>query len=102
MHPLAALTHAGVLERSGAPRSTLRVAPRFLAHAERLASRRRTLGLPAVPDEVLEAALATWDDYAQDTRAGARVLARLLEERGQLGALHRAFPPLERFAQAAA
>jgi len=101
MHPLSALTDAGVLERTGHPRSTLRVTPRFLAHAEATAARRRLLAHDGTRS-VLQAALATWDDYAHDARVGADLLERLLDERGQLGSLRPQFPILERFAQAAA
>ena len=97
MHLLAALTNAGVLERAGSPRTTLRVSPRFLSHAESTGARRRLLPHDTTR-AVLQAALATWDDYAQDTHAGANVLETLLDERGQLGALRPQFPILERFA----
>jgi hypothetical protein len=99
MHPLAALALAGVVERA-APASTLRVTPRFLAHAEATGARRRLLAHDDAR-AVLESALATWDDYSHDARTGAEVLENLLDDRGQLGRLRPQFPLLEQFSVAA-
>ncbi|MGB0651797.1 MAG: hypothetical protein ACPGQL_01235 [Thermoplasmatota archaeon] len=94
---LASLTLAGVLQRRGGRSgSRLRVAPRFLDHAERQAATR------ADPVRALEDALVTWDGYANDVRLGARLLHDLLAERDQLGALRPVFPALESFTTAAA
>lgn len=98
---LASLAVSGVVERSGRGRLVLRVAPRFLAHAEATAGRMRLHGRPLDDHRVLEAALGTWDEYRHDPRLGARFLQDLLLERGQMGALRPAFPPLDTFAAAA-
>ncbi len=101
-HLLAALSRAGVLERAAVRgRSHLRVSPRFLAHAEEAAAR-----IPSAPhvrsDSVLEAALATWDTFQNDVRAGAAFLQEFLGERHQFGHLRPVFPVLESYARAAA
>jgi len=98
---LASLALAGILERSGRGRVVLRVAPRFLAHAEGTAGRLR-LQRRGTDLDALEAALATWDEYHHEPRAGAVFLLGLLEERDQLGALRPAFPPLDAFRAVAA
>lgn len=54
---LANLTMAGVIERAGRGRATLRITPRFLAHVEQTAAMRHLAGRDA-----LETALATWSD----------------------------------------
>lgn len=102
-NPLSALAGAGVLERcSGRGRAYLRVAPRFLAHAEDCAARLRLQGRSSGPTGTLASALLGWDGYDHDPHQGALVLVDLLEERGQLGALRPVFPLLEEFATAAA
>src|ERR1041385_4175923 len=102
MHnPMAALTRCGVLEQSrGRGACTLRVSPRFLAHAEETAARlfeqARFLGVT----HALEAALSTWD-YGHAVRPAALFLADFLGEREQFGGLRPVFPALEQFALAA-
>lgn len=100
---LSALSAAGVLERPGSRRGAfLRVTPRFLDHAEAMAARLRSQGRDADPAVVLDAALASWDDYRHDPAQGALLLLDFLDGRSQLGALQPVFPALEAFAQAAA
>ncbi len=97
-HLLAALARSGVLEQSRSRAGvTIRVSPRFLAHAEQTASR---LGLHAAlgASAVLEAALATWDEDGVGLRDAARLLADFLGERHQLGMIRPVFPVLEQFA----
>lgn len=108
---LSALAAAGVLERPGSRRGAfLRVTPRFLAHAEAYAARLRGLGRPHDPASVLDASLATWDNYVGDSRQGALLLVEFLDGHGQFGSLQPvfprafhpippAFPALEAFAQ---
>ncbi|MFO1535244.1 MAG: hypothetical protein ABR586_06220 [Thermoplasmatota archaeon] len=103
MHnPMAALTRCGVLEQSrGRGACTLRVSPRFLAHAEatsaRLAQQGRLLGVT----HALEAALAAWDGYEHAVRPAALFLTDFLGERDQFGGLRPVFPALEQFSVAA-
>jgi hypothetical protein len=103
MHnPMAALTQCGVLEQSrGRGACTLRVSPRFLAHAEETAARlfeqARFLGVT----HALEAALAAWDGYGHAVRPAALFLTDFLDERGQFGGLRPVFPALEQFTAAA-
>lgn len=80
---LTRLASAGVLERSGRRRTALRVAPRFLAHAESTAAR---LGRHDA-EAVLHAALQEWGPYTAGSRTGAALLVRLLEDQDQMGAL---------------
>jgi len=102
-NPLSDLAAAGVLERcSGRGRAFLRVAPRFLAHAEDAAARLRLQGRATGPAGTLAFALLGWDGYDSDPHQGALVLVDLLEERGQLGALRPVFPLLEQFGSVAA
>jgi hypothetical protein len=96
---LAALALAGVVERSGR-QQRLRVAPRFLAHAEQTAGRMVSLGVKATEQDVLASALAAWDEYRTDTWQGAQFLASVLAERDQLGQLRPVFPAIEAFAAA--
>jgi hypothetical protein len=99
---LSALSAAGVLERPSSRRGAfLRVTPRFLDHAERTAARLRLTGRPAQPASVLDAALATWDDYRHDPHQGALLLVDFLDGRSQLGGLQPVFPALEAFSAAA-
>lgn len=96
-HLLASLARSGVLEYARSRRGmTLRASPRFLAHAEQAAAR---LGSHAALGAavVLEAALATWDEEGVGLRDAARLLAELLGEREQLGAIRPVFPVLEHF-----
>ncbi len=78
-HVLASLALSGIVERSGPGRSVLRVSARFLAHAEGTAGRLR-LHAHAGHQDVLEAALLSWDDFHHDEREGARVLARMIDD----------------------
>jgi len=103
---MALLTRSGILEQSrgrttSSSQPTLRVSPRFLAHAEqtsaRLAQQGRHLGVA----HALEAALSAWDDYHHDVRSAALFLADFLGERDQMGSLRPVFPSLEQFAIAA-
>jgi hypothetical protein len=101
-HPLATLTRCGVLEQSrGRGACTLRVSPRFLAHAEETAARlfeqARFLGVA----HALETALSSWDGYDHAVRPAALFLADFLGEREQMGSLCPVFPVLEQFAVAA-
>jgi hypothetical protein len=101
-NPMALLTRSGILEQSrGRSTLTLRVSPRFLAHAEqtsaRLAQQGRHLGIA----HALETALSAWDDYRHDVRPAALFLAEFLNEREQMGGLRPVFPSLEHFALAA-
>jgi hypothetical protein len=102
MHnPMATLTRCGVLEQSrGRGASTLRVTPRFLAHAEETAARlfqqARFMGVT----HALETALASWDGI-HDVRPAALFLADFLGEREQFGGLRPVFPALEQFSAAA-
>lgn len=95
MNLLAALAAAGVLERAGRPRTVLRIAPRFLAHAQ--AAARATTG--RLGAAALETALGTWDEFRHDPRAGALLLERYAAEQATvvLG-----LPALESFPEAAA
>jgi hypothetical protein len=103
MHnPMAALTRCGVLEQSrGRGACTLRVSPRFLAHAEETAARlfqqARFLGVA----HALETALSAWDGYEHDVRPAAAFLVEFLGEREQFGGLRPVFPVLEQFTAAA-
>lgn len=100
---LTSLASAGVLERPGSRRGAfLRVTPRFLAHAQDTADHLRLLGRPQDPASVLAAALATWDDYANDPRQGSLLLVDFLDGRSQWGALQPVFPALEAFGAAPA
>ncbi|MEA3203877.1 MAG: hypothetical protein QOI63_1557 [Thermoplasmata archaeon] len=99
---MADLTRCGVLEQSrGRGASTLRVTPRFLAHAEEAAARlfqeARFLGVA----HALETALSTWDGYDHAVRPAALFLVDFLGEREQFGGLRPVFPALEQFAVAA-
>jgi hypothetical protein len=103
---MALLTRSGILEQSRGPTSktsnpTLRVSPRFLAHAEstsaRLAQQGRLMGIA----HALETALSSWDDYKHDVRPAALFLTEFLGEREQFGALRPVFPSLEQFSAAA-
>src|SRR5438270_12725939 len=103
MHnPMSSLTQSGILEQSrGRGACTLRVSPRFLAHAEETAARlfqqARFLGVA----HALEAALASWDGYDHAVRPAALFLADFLDNRDQMGNLRPVFPALEQFAVAA-
>lgn len=100
---LSALSMAGVLERPSSRRGAfLRVSPRFLDHAEATAARLRQHGRATAPANVLQAALASWDDYRHDPQQGALLLEDFLDGRSQFGALQPVFPALEAFAPAAA
>jgi hypothetical protein len=96
---LAALALAGVVERSNKAR-TLRVSPRFMAHAEGTAGRLRLLGLHLQEKDVLHSALSTWDEFHQDAWPAAGFLAQIMTDRDQMGALRPVFPALEAFAAA--
>ena len=99
---LSALSAAGVLERPGSRRGAfLRVSHRFLDHAEATAARLRMAGRAATPAAVLDAALATWDDYRHDPRQGALLLVDFLDGRSQWGGLQPVFPAIEAFTAAA-
>lgn len=96
---LASLSLAGIIQRAGRHR-TLRVSPRFMAHAEQAATELASRGVQE-PAEVLRSALCTWDEYRHDPDSGARFLLRIMEDREQLGSLRPVFPPLEQFVAAA-
>ncbi len=96
---LARLAVAGVLERTGNRLGArLRVAPRFLAHAEAVAHQQRARGRSPEAVTTLEAALARWDEYQGDCRLGADILLDFMEIRDQLGSVRPMFPALERYA----
>lgn len=100
---LSALSAAGILERPSSRRGAfLRVAPRFLAHAEQTANHMHRLGVPSNPASVLDRALATWDDYRHDPHQGALLLVDFLDGRSQFGSLQPVFPALDAFTPAAA
>lgn len=107
MNPMSALLSdlaaAGVVERASSRSgpSHLRVAARFLSHAERETARRQSLGLAASAEDVLAAVLTVWDEYSGDARSGAEVVFAVMAERHQLGLLRPAFPTLDAFALAA-
>ena len=86
---LASLASAGILERAGS-RRTLRVTPRFLAHAEGTAGRLRLLGHPD-PALVLREALGSWDAYRHDLADGTTALMGFLADHDQFGALRPVF-----------
>lgn len=98
---LASLTLAGIIERTGPGRRTLRVTPRFMAHAEGTVGRLHTLGLVCDDVDVLHAALQTWDDFLQDPWSSARFLHQIMADRDQLGQLRPVFPAIEQFSAAA-
>src|SRR5205085_420529 len=75
---LALLVRSGVLERTGVQ---VRVAPRFLSHAECTAERLRCIGRWLGPADALEAALGTWDDWMHDVRQGSLALWEFMAER---------------------
>lgn len=79
-HVLASLALNGIVERSGPRKAVLRVTPRFLAHAEGTAGRLRLQAPAASQDEVLEAALLSWDGFGHDARLAAQVLARMIDD----------------------
>lgn len=95
---LSLLVRSGVLQRTGAQ---VRVAPRFLDHAEATAQRLRSVGRWLGPADALEAALGTWDEWMYDVRTGSLVLWEFMAGRGQAGALQPAFPTMDAFAVAA-
>ncbi|MEA3144286.1 MAG: hypothetical protein QOG31_1610 [Thermoplasmata archaeon] len=103
MHnPMAALTRCGVLEQSrGRGACTLRVSPRFLAHAEATAARLFQQGRFMGVAHTLETALTAWDGSPPDVRHVAHFLAQFLDEREQMGGLRPVFPALEQFSAAA-
>lgn len=94
---LPALLQSGVLERHG---GTLRLTPRFAAHADTTAQRLRAQGRWSDPASTVEAALGTWDSYLLDVRAGSLTLWDFMADRHQAGAISPAFPMLEAFAAA--
>lgn len=96
---VSSLVQSGVLVRTGAH---LRVAPRFLAHAEQTSERLRCVGRWLGPADALEAALGTWDDWMSDVRQGSLALWEFMSDRGQAGALQPTFPTMDMFATAAA
>ncbi len=96
---LARLTVAGAIERTGGRTGTrLRVAPRFLAHAEATVARLQGRGQRSTPAVALAAALTTWDEFHGDCRQAADFLLEFMEAHDQMGALRPVFPALERFA----
>ncbi len=96
---LARLTVAGVLDRTGTRlHRRLRVAPRFLAHAEATSLQRQARGYAADPMAALSASLTSWDDFHGDAFEAAGLLLDFMETHDQLGAVRPMFPALEQFA----
>src|SRR5687767_11946722 len=72
---LSALTQADILERChGRGRTSLRVPPRFLAHAEPAPARLKLQGRHTGPVSALANALLSWDPYEHDPNQGALLL----------------------------
>lgn len=84
---LGHLAAHGIIERAGPRRTTLRVTPRFLAHAEGTAGRHHVLHGAIDPRRALKDAIETWGGLGVAADLAVATLYELMDARGQWGRL---------------